>query len=72
MSKKDGKLTKRQAEILQFIKDFHKRNGYFPTYAEIGAGLGINDSTAYITIKRIAQKGFIQQDRRPRMMKILD
>lgn len=72
MSKKNGELTERQAEVLQFVKDFQKCNGYFPTYAEIGTGLGVSDSTVYITVKRIAQKGFIQQDRRPRMMKILD
>jgi repressor LexA len=31
-------ITKRQADILRFIDDFTNKNGYSPTYEEIGAG----------------------------------
>ena len=68
---KKQELTERQAETLKFIKDFYKKNGCMPTYAEIAAGMGINDSVVYVTVKRIATKGYIQQDRRPRKMKVL-
>lgn len=71
MSRKKA-LTKRQLETFQFIENFHKKNGCMPTYQEIAEGLGIHDSGAHINCKKLAEKGWIKQDRRPRMIKILD
>ena len=64
-------LTNTQKETLDAIKQFHKKNGYMPTYKELEEILGVPDSSIYATCKRIAEKGYIQQDRRPRRMKIL-
>ena len=64
-------LTKRQAEILQAIKDFNKQHGCMPTYAELAQLLNQRASGLFPTIRRMAEKGYIQQDRRPRRMKIL-
>lgn len=69
--KKREPLTERQQEVLDFIKDFKRKNGMMPTYQEIAAGLGCIDSSVYPTIKRIAAKGYIRQDRRPRCLEIL-
>jgi repressor LexA len=37
----DSELTRRQLEILQFIEDFARRNGYGPTHREIGEAVGL-------------------------------
>ena len=34
------KITKKQAEILEYIEDFIAQQGYSPTYREIMVGLG--------------------------------
>ncbi len=71
MKKQREELTTKQAEVLQFIKGFYKKNGYMPTYAEIGEGLEVSAKTVFDTVSRMEKKGYIQRDRRPRMMKIL-
>lgn len=65
------RLTRYQLATLDFIKEFFKKNKYMPTYAEIGDGLGVSSKTAFDSVKRIEKKGYIQTDRRPRMLKIL-
>lgn len=40
------KLTKRQAEVLSFIKDFRDLNGYSPTLAEIANEFGFRSQNA--------------------------
>ena len=64
-------LTRYQLATLNFIKDFHKKNGSMPTYAEIGEGLGVSSKTAFDSVKILEKKGYVQRDRRPRMLKIL-
>lgn len=71
MNKKKQKLTRIQEETLGVIKLFYKRHGIMPTYGELGEALGICDSGAYTNCRKLAEKGWIKQDRRPRMMKIL-
>lgn len=64
-------LTDRQREIYKFIKDFRKKNGHPPTYAEIGDAMNMTDSGASDAVRILADKGYIKRDRRPRMMKVL-
>ena len=64
-------LTERQAEVLKAIKDFHKKHGCMPTYQELAEVCNTVDSSIYLTVTRIAEKGWIKQDRRPRRLKIL-
>lgn len=64
-------LTEAQKKVYVAIKQFYKKHGYMPTYAELAEILGHRASSVYLTMRRIAAKGYIQQDRRPRMMKIL-
>lgn len=64
-------LTDRQLEIYKFIKDFRKKNGNPPTYNEIAEHFGMKDSGAFDAVKKLEEKGYIQRDRRPRMMKVL-
>lgn len=64
-------LTKAQEKAYVAIKQFYKKNRCMPTYAELAEILGVPDSSVHATCKRLATKGYIQQNRKPRMMKIL-
>ena len=64
-------LTKAQEKAYTAINQFYKKNRCMPTYAELAEILGVPDSSVHATCKRIATKGWIQQDRRPRRMKVL-
>ncbi|MFH0815023.1 MAG: transcriptional repressor LexA [Candidatus Falkowbacteria bacterium] len=61
-------LTKRQAELLNFVKTFQKDYGYSPSYREIGQGLGLK-STATVaghlqTLKKKAYLKFFENENR--------
>lgn len=53
-------LTKKQAEILAFIRDFHRENNYAPSYREIAAHLGISSpATVHEHVKNLERKGHL-------------
>lgn len=55
------KLTKRQAEILSFLKSWIEDNGYPPTRAEIAKELGFKSpNAAEDHLKALARKGVIE------------
>ena len=57
------KLTKRQEEILTFIKEYIVSNGYPPTVREIGASLGVSSpATIHAHLTNLADKGFIKKE----------
>lgn len=54
--------TDRQKEVLDFIRDFINKNGYSPTYREIGAGLGypsLGSITQYVN--GLIDRGLVQK-----------
>lgn len=54
-------LTKRQRQILDFINDFIKENGYAPTYREIGDHFGLSSpATIHSHIQGLKEKGFLK------------
>lgn len=54
------KLTKRQEEILNYIKEYIANHGYPPTVREIGADLGVSSpATIHAHLKNLEEKGFI-------------
>ena len=56
-------LTKRQAEVLDYVKSFIVSHGYPPTVREIGAGLDINSpATIHAHLKNLEKKGIIRKD----------
>lgn len=56
-------LTKRQSEILSFIKDFAIENGYPPTIPEIQKEFGIKSPNGVNNhIKALTRKGFIRRN----------
>ena len=54
------KLTKRQEEILNYIKEYIVNHGYPPTVREIGADLGVSSpATIHAHLKNLEEKGVI-------------
>lgn len=55
------KLTKRQAEILTFIKKYIAKHGYPPAIREICAGVGLNSpATVFVHIKNLQRDGYLR------------
>jgi repressor LexA len=44
---RNANVTPRQLEILRFIRDFRRRQGYSPTMQEIGDSLGLTKVTVF-------------------------
>lgn len=63
MSTGTEKLTKKQSEILRFIADFIRDNGYAPSYREVGAHFGISSTaTVHEHVKNLERKGFLTSE----------
>lgn len=55
-------LTKRQREILDFIRDFQVERGYAPSLEEIAAHLGLSAvSTVHEHVTNLAEKGVLRR-----------
>lgn len=68
------KLSKRQQDILQYIKLSVKEKGYPPSVREIGEAVGLaSSSTVHGHLARLESKGLIRRDpTKPRAIEILD
>ncbi|OGF31679.1 repressor LexA [Candidatus Falkowbacteria bacterium RIFOXYD2_FULL_35_9] len=56
-------LSKRQSEILNFIKAFVQDNDYSPSYREIGEGLGLSSpATIHQHLQTLKSKGYLDID----------
>jgi repressor LexA len=68
------KLSKRQQQILEFIKHEVKTKGYPPSVREIGEAVGLaSSSTVHGHLARLESKGLIRRDpTKPRAIEILD
>lgn len=56
-------LTKRQEDILDFIKTFMVKHGFPPTIREIGEGLGISSpATIHAHLKNLETRGVIRRN----------
>lgn len=68
------KLSKRQQDILDFIKDEVRQKGYPPSVREIGEAVGLaSSSTVHGHLARLEAKNYIRRDpTKPRAIEILD
>ena len=68
------KLSKRQQDILDFIKDEVRKKGYPPSVREIGEAVGLaSSSTVHGHLSRLESKGLIRRDpTKPRAIEILE
>ncbi len=56
-------LTKRQRQVYDFIANFVARQGYSPSFEEIGAGLGLSSlATVHKHISNLEEKGLLKRD----------
>lgn len=56
-------LTKRQNEILTYIKEYVVSHGFPPTVREIGSALGVSSpATIHAHLENLELKGFIKKD----------
>lgn len=56
-------LTKRQDEVLSYIKEYIVSHGYPPTVREIGKDLGVSSpATIHTHLNNLEKKGFIKKD----------
>jgi repressor LexA len=67
-------LTKRQQQILDFIRGEIHRCGYPPSVREIGEAVGLSSSsTVHSHLAALEAKGFIRRDpSKPRALEVLD
>ncbi len=55
-------LTKRQKEVLDFLVAFENKNGYAPSFEEIGKGMKLTSlATVHKHITTLERKGFIRR-----------
>src|SRR5246500_2554027 len=56
-------ITKRQRQVYDFLHDFIQRNGYSPSFEEIGDGLGLSSlATVHKHISNLERKGLLRRD----------
>ena len=56
-------ITKRQRQVYDFIADFVQRQGYSPSFEEIGEGLGLSSlATVHKHISNLEKKGLLSRD----------
>lgn len=67
-------LTKRQQEIIDFIKRYAEDHGYPPTVRDIGRAVGLaSSSTVHAHLANLERLGLLRRDpTKPRAMELLD
>ena len=57
------KLTKKQEDVLNYIKEYIVSHGYPPTIREIGGALGISSpATIHVHLQNLQKKGIIKKN----------
>ena len=61
-TKKEDRLTKRQKEILEYIKKFSANKKYPPSIREIAANFDLSSpATAHVHVKKLIEKGYLKR-----------
>src|SRR3989442_8601853 len=56
-------ITRRQRQVYDYISDFVQRNGYSPSFEEIGEGIGLSSlATVHKHISNLEKKGLLTRD----------
>src|SRR5437667_5331399 len=56
-------LTKRQRQVYDYIAGFVQKNGYSPSFEEIGEGMGLSSlATVHKHISNLEKKGLLTRD----------
>ena len=60
---RDTDLSKKQNEILSFIKKFVAKNGQSPSVREIASSVGLSSpATVHVHIQNLIKKGYLKRD----------
>ena len=60
-NKNSTELTKRQEDVLKYIKKYIAKHGFPPATREIGEALGLTSpATVHTHIKKLVQKGYLR------------
>ena len=73
MTRRRGKLGKRQIQIYEFICSYSEEHGYPPSVREIGAAVGLaSPSTVHMHLKVLEDEGYIRRDpKKPRTIEVV-
>ena len=52
-------MTKRQQQVLSFVRKFWEKNNHSPSYREIANEMGTHPSNAYRIIRSLTDDGFL-------------
>ncbi len=56
-------LTRRQKQVYDFLAQFVEKNGYSPSFEEIGEGLGLSSlATVHKHVSNLEEKGLLKRD----------
>jgi repressor LexA len=56
-------ITKRQRQVYDFISGFVQKNGYSPSFEEIGEGMGLSSlATVHKHVTNLEKKGLLKRD----------
>ena len=56
-------LTRRQKQVYDFLAGFVEKNGYSPSFEEIGEGLGLSSlATVHKHVSNLEEKGLLKRD----------
>ena len=74
MGKRDGSITSKQQEVLNYIKEEILKRGYPPAVREICEAVGLKStSSVHAHLESLEKKGFIRRDpTKPRAIEIVD
>lgn len=68
---KKHRLTKKQAEVLRFVREYVAAHEYAPSYREIAAGLGVSSpATIFEHIQSLKAKGYLDAERAARSVEL--
>lgn len=59
----ENKPTKREAEVLDFIRSYRRENGYAPSQVETAKHFGVSVPTVHQHIHALSKKGFLRLER---------
>ena len=62
MRRKTEGLTKKQKEVLDFIKKFHAENKYPPSIRQICSAIDLSSpATVHVHVNHLVEKGYIKR-----------
>lgn len=65
------RLTKKQAEVLRFVREYVAAHDYAPSYREIARGLGVSSpATVFEHIQSLKGKGYLDAERAARSVEL--